>query len=188
MIIYSRVSVAGIDPVTLDEVKLHLRIDGDSEDTLIQSLIRVATRLCETYAGLSFTTQTRVVKLDRFRGSDVILPYGPVTEVTSIAYVDGDDDPQTISGSDYTLDTQSGISKIRVLESWPFTNNTANNIVITYTAGFGTPDDLPEVAKHAIKMTVALLYQNRGDDKSGGLPDAAMDLLDSIKVYWDAEY
>lgn len=33
--------------VSLDEVKLYLRIDGDEEDTLITELISIATEICE---------------------------------------------------------------------------------------------------------------------------------------------
>ena len=33
--------------VTLEEVKLYLRIDGDEEDTLITNFISTATQICE---------------------------------------------------------------------------------------------------------------------------------------------
>jgi uncharacterized phiE125 gp8 family phage protein len=187
MIIYSRVTSSPANPITLEETKLHLRVDGTDDNLLIDSLIRVATRLCETYAGLSFITQTRTVKLDYFDKSDVILPYGPVTAVTGVTYIDGDDAPQTVNAADYKLDTQSGLAKIRVTETWPYTNETLNNVVVTYTAGYGAADAVPDVIKHAIKMTVASLYENRGDEK-GSIPSGAQDLLDTIKVYWNAEY
>ena len=33
--------------VTLDEVKIYLRLDGNNEDSLIESLIQTAQNLCE---------------------------------------------------------------------------------------------------------------------------------------------
>jgi uncharacterized phiE125 gp8 family phage protein len=119
---------------------------------------------------------------------DISLPYGPVQSVTSVAYVDGDDASQTVDAGDYTLDTQSGLSKIRITDDWPETNRSLNNVVVTYVAGYTSSDDVPETVKHAVKMTVARLYEHRGDEDTGSLSDAAMDLLDSVKVYWNAEY
>jgi len=188
MILYSRVSVApGSEPITLSEAKAFLKVDGTDEDALIGSLISVARQVCETYAGLSFAAQTRVVKLDRFPCRDVILPYGPVNTITSIAYVDEDEAPQTIT-SGYTLDTQSGLSKIRITERWPSTNRVMNNVVITYTTGYAS---VPEVVKHAIKMTLGTLYENRQDEIVGTSSQVlswnSQSLLDTVKVYWDAE-
>lgn len=188
MIVYSRVSVQpASEPVSLEDMKVFLKVDGSDEDALITSLISVARQLCETYAGLSFITQTRVVKMDRFNCKDVILPYGPVQSITSLAYVDEDDAPQTIT-SGYTLDTQSGLSKLRVNDDWPVTNNILNNVVITYVAGQATASAL---VQHAIKMEVATLYENRQNEITGNIThmisyNSAM-LLDTIKVYWNAE-
>ena len=187
MIIYSR-GEAATYPITVDEAKIHLRVDGTDEDTYIASLIKVATSLCEAYAGLSFITRTRTIKVDSFYGKDLILPYGPVTAITSIEYVDSDDASQTIDSGDYTLDMSSGMAKVRVTESWPYTNLTLNNVVITYVAGRATAADVPEIVKQAIKATVANLFENRGEsEKPGGLSWLAMDLLDTVKVYWNAE-
>lgn len=186
MIVYSRVSTQpGSEPVTLDEAKLWLKVDGSDEDALITSLIVVARQVCETYAGLSFITQTRQVKLDRFCG-DVILPYGPVTSVTQFIYFDPDDAEQEITEDDYTLDIQSGLAKIRIgEEGWPSTNRQLNNVAITYEAGYATAADVPEVAKLAIKKRMALDYEKRGDTDDDS--EDWMRLLDTIKVYWNAE-
>jgi uncharacterized phiE125 gp8 family phage protein len=188
MIVYSRViDSPESEPVTLEEVKTHLRIDGSDEDSYLTSLIVVARTICEAYAGLSFLTQTRVVKLDKLCG-DVILPYGPVQSVSDFIYLDGDGTEQAIASDTYTLDTQSGLTKIRVTENWPDTNRTLNNVAITYVAGYET---VPEVIKHAIKMQVATLYENRQDEVVGQVGHmigwSSQALLDTVKVYWNAE-
>jgi uncharacterized phiE125 gp8 family phage protein len=190
MILYSKVETAPTSlPVSLDEVKAALRLTGSEDNALLSSYIESATRMCEAYAGLSFITQTRTVKLTNFRGSDVVLPYGPVAAITSIAYVDDNDDDQTVDDTWYTVDTQAGISKVRINSDfdWPTTNGSLNNVVITYTTGYGDSSAVPVVAKEAIIRRVAHFYENRGDQKS--TPDTDwMDLLDTIKVYWNAEY
>lgn len=189
MIIYSKVTEAPeSEPVTVDEAKAWCKVDGTDEDAIFTRLIKVARIMCESYAGLSFITQTRVVKLDRFTCRDVILPYGPVTAVTEFAYKDGNGDTQTVAADTYTLDTQSGLAKVRVTDTWPDTDRTLNNVEITYTAG---SESAPEVAKQAILMQVATMYENRQDEVIGSSANvinySSQMLLDTIKVYWNAE-
>jgi uncharacterized phiE125 gp8 family phage protein len=183
MIVYSRVTVApASEPITLTEAKAWLKVDGTDDDALLTSLITAARIACENYAGLSFITQTRTVKLDRFCG-DVILPYGPVASVTSVAYKKEDDTDGTINSSDYTLDIQSGLSKIRINEDgWPYTNRTLNNVVVTYVAGAGAAT---EIMKLGVKQKLAVDYEKRGDTNEES--EAWMSTLDLIKVYWNAE-
>lgn len=185
MIIYSRVTDAEDEEITLDEAKSWIKVDGSDEDARITSLITSARRICEAYAGLSFIAQTRQVKLDKFCG-DIILPYGPVSEVSSVKYYDEDDVEQTLDSSRYTIDTQSGLAKIRIdSEGWPDSNRTMNNIVVEYEAG---PDLMDAIAKEATFKTIARLYEKRGDSQDGPvLTDDVIDLLDLIKVYWNAE-
>ena len=186
MIIYSNATLPGTYPVTLTEVKAWLKIDGTDEDTLLTSLIASATAECESYSGLSFITRTRTVKLSSFNGRDLILPYGPVTTLTSIAYTDEDDDAATVDAADYSLDIASGLARVRVTESWPYTNKTLSNVVVTYVAGYANAAAVPEVIKTAIKQKVALDFEKRGDVDTDS--EAWMRTLDTVKVYWNAEY
>lgn len=191
MIIYSKVTEApASEPVTVDEAKAWCKVDGTDEDAIFTRLIKVSRIMCESYAGLSFITQTRVVKLDRFTCRDVILPYGPVTAVTEFAYKDGNGDAQTVAADTYTLDTQSGLAKVRVTDTWPDTDRTLNNVEITYTAGYDD-EEVPEIAKQAILMQVATMYENRQDEVIGSSANvinySSQMLLDTIKVYWNAE-
>lgn len=186
MIIYSNATLPATLVVSLVEVKAWLKVDSTDDDTLLTSLIASATAECEAYSGLSFITRTRTVKLTSFGGKDLILPYGPVTALSSITYSDEDDAPQTIDAADYTLDSASGLARVRVTESWPYTNDILNNVTVTYVAGYANAAAVPEVIKTAIKQKIALDYEKRGDDS--GNSDAWMRTLDTVKVYWNAEY
>ena len=186
MIIYSNATLPATLVVSLTEVKAWLKIDGTNEDTLLTSLIASATAECEAYAGLSFITRTRTVKLDSFSGRELILPYGPVTALSSIAYSDEDDVSTPISSGDYTYDIASGLARVRVTESWPATNRALSNVVVTYVAGFANAAAVPELIKTAVKQKIALDYEKRGD--STEYSDHWMRTLDPIKVYWNAEY
>jgi uncharacterized phiE125 gp8 family phage protein len=187
MILYSRASLPTTLVVSLPEAKEWLKLaDDTTEDTLLTSLILAVTQECEAYSGLSFITRTRTVKLTSFSGRDVFLPYGPVTSITSIAYVDSDDANQTVDSADYTLDIESGLSKVRITESWPTTNLILNNVTITYVAGYADAASVPEVIKTAIKKRLSFHYEKRGDVSAYSTD--WMDLLDTVKVYWNAEY
>ena len=53
-----------VEPVTIDEVQSFLRIDGDSEDGMLSSLITVARDWAERSSGRSFITQDWEMILD----------------------------------------------------------------------------------------------------------------------------
>ncbi|WP_096232267.1 head-tail connector protein [Thermoanaerobacterium sp. RBIITD] len=47
-----------LEPVSLEEAKLHLRVDGTEEDALISALISTAREFCESFTGRSLALQT----------------------------------------------------------------------------------------------------------------------------------
>lgn len=58
-----------VEPVSLAEAKLHLRIDSEAEDTLIQSLIASARAWCEDYLDRTLVFTQWTMRLDSFYGS-----------------------------------------------------------------------------------------------------------------------
>lgn len=187
------------EPVTLDEAKTHLRVDGDDEDTYITSLIKVARIMCEAYSGLSFLTQTREIKLDYFPcARSIEIPNGPVQSVDDFVYVDSDGNSVAmVDGTDYRVDLHSDIARVQAVSSWP-TNvwptpgDQFNSVSIAYTAGYTNDDHdpLPEVIKQAILMQVGSLYENRQDEVVGSMGHMinvnSQMLLDTVKVYHNA--
>ena len=74
------------EPLSVGEAKLHLRIDGADEDTLISRLIAAARRQVETAAGLVMITQSWSIFLDRWPGGRLTAdPLGPPAPVVAIA-------------------------------------------------------------------------------------------------------
>ena len=65
-------TVPVIEPVTVDEIKLFGRIDGEEEDILIEGFIRAAREACETYLGRALISQTITMTMD-FWGWNLIL-------------------------------------------------------------------------------------------------------------------
>ena len=68
-----------VEPVSLAEVKEHLRVDGPDEEPLIVALITTARLTIEHLAGLALVTQRWAVVLDAWPDATAIeLPVAPV--------------------------------------------------------------------------------------------------------------
>jgi uncharacterized phiE125 gp8 family phage protein len=189
MATYSKVTVQPTsEPIDLNTAKAHLRITWDYDDAYIATnIIPAARQRCEIYSGLSFFTQTRALKLDKFPadGSAVELPYGPVQSISSISYVDGDGATQTWSSSEYVVDSSSDLARVQPGSAYdyPSTDERLNAVTITYVCG-NTLANIPAIIKQAVLLECSNLYENRGE--SSDLSTAAKALLDQVKVYWYA--
>ena len=71
------------EPVTADEVKDQLRLDGTDQDTMIDLLIAAARAGVEKYLGRALITQTLQLFYDSFP-AEIELPYPPYQSVSHI--------------------------------------------------------------------------------------------------------
>jgi len=163
-IVYSKVtSVPSVEPLTLTEAKLDLKIDSTDEDDLLDILIKAARETVEIRTGRSLITQSRAIKMDYFPCTDTIrIPNGPVQAITHIKYYDDDEVLQTLSDSDYWVDADSDIARVVVKDSWPSTEDRPNAVVITYTCGYGAAgSNVPAPLRKAMLFILGHLYENR---------------------------
>ena len=163
-IIYSKVTTEpSIEPITLTEAKVHLKVDHTDEDSLITILIQGSRETIEQRTNRSLITQTRTIKLDYFPWSQTIcLPDGPLISVTSVKYYDENLTFQTFSSSDYWVDTNSNIPRVIVKDSWPGTYAMPNAVEIIYSAGYGASGSyVPKALKQAMYLIIGHLYENR---------------------------
>ena len=88
-----QISTAGIEPVSLAEMKLHLRETNTDQDALISALIRSARSYAENLTNRVFCYQTRELSLPYFprfvpSSTDpadynvIFLPRAPLISVT----------------------------------------------------------------------------------------------------------
>ena len=77
-----------VEPVSLAEAKLHLRVDFDDDDALIESLISAARVAAETLTGRQSCTARWIRTLDGFPCSSLQLHRCPVQSVVEISYQD----------------------------------------------------------------------------------------------------
>lgn len=151
-----------VEPLTLDEVKEQALPAGTDDDNLLTRLISVAREQAESLTKRSLAPKTLELVLDTWPGSEIRLPAGPVTAVSSVKYVDEDEAEQTLSTDVYEVDTDSLVArvKLRSAESWPDLNEQLNAVRVRYTAGFARAD-VPQQVKQWMLIRIASLYAQR---------------------------
>lgn len=160
------------EPVSVDELKDFLRVNGTDDDTLVTSLGKAARERCEDYCSRAFLTQTIDLALDCVPRRDVVLPRAQeLQSVTSVTFYDDDNASTVMSASDYLIDDYSEPGRIVLVNgaTWPaVTLRAANGIIIRYIVGWEDADSVPEAVKTAIKQTAQWVYD--GED---GVPQEA---------------
>lgn len=171
------------EPVTLADMKLHLRVDNNDEDELISALIKAARMWCEGYQGRAYLTQTLTVKFDAFVDC-LDLPRPPLQSLT-ITYVDTDGDTQTLSSTYYSVDTTSEPGRLYLAynQSWPSTRNDKHAVTVTAVCGWETVAAVPAQIKAAIKLLVAHLYENREAVSSLSLHDVPLSIKSLLATH-----
>jgi uncharacterized phiE125 gp8 family phage protein len=172
--------------VTLAEAKAQCRVSHTSEDTLIQTYIVAATNFVERQISFSLMTRTYALSLDEFTDA-IELPRGPVSQVTSVQYVNPAGTLTTISPSMYTVDLSSRPQWIVRNSSavWPNPMDGVNMVTVTYKAGADVlPDTLADL-KAAILLLIGHWYVNRETvsiaNMAMEIPYAVTSLLDGYR-------
>ena len=162
-----KIATAAADtPVTLTEAKAHLRYDLTTEDTLITTLIKVATEYAEKRLSRALITQTWDLYLEDFPAEDtIILPFPPLQTISHVKYYDKNNILQTWASSNYDVDSirEPG----RIVQSatgagYPNTYDRPNAVNIRFVAGYGAAStNVPETIRAGIKLLISHLFENR---------------------------
>lgn len=150
------------EPVTLADVKAHLRLDRDSEDDLLGGLIRAAREEIERSAGLALIEQKWRLALDEWpREGCVAIPLHPVREILSVTAYGSEGEASLIDPSACQADLASRPARLH-LEGPPGALRAMNGIEIDFAAGFGeAATDVPDLLRRAIVLLVAHWYEFR---------------------------
>jgi hypothetical protein len=95
---------------------------------------------------------------------------GTVTSSGVIKYYGTDDTEYSMTGTDYFVDTKSEPGRISLAsdKSWPDTTlRPINGICITFVAGYGEAESVPQNIKNAILLLIGHLYEHREDVITG---------------------
>lgn len=172
------------EPITLEEAKMHLRVDGEDEDLYITALIRAAREVCENYCNRAILSQAITLKMQNFPDCHIVLRYGNIQSIASIKYMDREGQEQTIAPTDYVLHNvhESYVIAPAYGKSFPTTRGDFGNITILYIAGWVQVTDVPAAIRHAMLLTIGDMYENREDAKRMATT-ASMRLLNPYKLW-----
>lgn len=150
------------EPVTIDDVRAYLRITDDSENALLQSLIKTARETVEARAGLALLTQSWRLHIDRWPRSNRLALYRyPVISVDAVTAYLPDGTPVIFEATGWNLQL-AGRPQRLYLQARPDMVS-LKGLEIDLTAGFGdNASAVPDVLKQAILVLVAHLYEFRG--------------------------
>jgi uncharacterized phiE125 gp8 family phage protein len=190
MIALKRTTDPTEQPVLLEELKDHLRIDGADDDAYLHSLIYGATARFEDDTHRAVCTQTWTYNLDRFPSGDTLWLYRPpLASVTSVKYTPNGGIAQTFDSDSYIVDTASEPARIVLNDgySWPSsTLQAANGVEVIYVCGMAR-EDVPDLWRQAIKFLAAHWYENREsttDVRTNPVTQTYESIVESIKVHW----
>ncbi len=155
------------EPLTLDEVKTHLRIelDNNEDDFSLYGSLLAATESVENFLNRKVVTQTLDFYVDRFPAKEFItLPGGRLASITSLKYTDSDDSETTWTASNYFASVTSEPGRLNLAYGIPWPSVTLkprDAIVVRYVVGYGTGDQAPASIRQAVLLTIGHFWQNR---------------------------
>ena len=183
------------EPITLAEAYAHLRIDSDSsgsiDDAWLEGQISAVREYCEGYLGRALAPRTMELASTSFPSVAFLLPFGPVTEVLSVTYIDTDGAEQAFEDSTGPLfELDQFVTPAQVLavygETWPSAQASANSVKVQYVAGYVREQDsqndpvLPKLARSAMLILLGCAYMEREGKDYANTLDAAHALLDIV--------
>lgn len=167
------------EPVTLEAVKLHLRVDGEGEDALIQSLIAASRQQAEAMTGRVLVTQKWRYTSDQFPAAAIALPNPPLVSVERIGYLDSEGNDQEIPPAGYRVHTSALIGMVSpgVNQRWPATFPDPEAITVDFTAGYGPADKVPPAIKQWMLLSIGTWYACR--------ESLGVNMTDLPREHWD---
>lgn len=178
-----------IEPISVDEAKVYLKIDHEAENEVVAALISAARLNVERVTRRVLIEQHWRLYLDKLPENKLIeLGIGPVREVLQATYYEADGQAQQISPNDYVIDVSSIPARLKFNLNVQHDHvRPLNGYEIDFVAGFGpTTLDVPHDLRQAILMLVVHWYQNRSavitDMNGTTTPQGVNELLQPYRV------
>ncbi|MGE6743523.1 head-tail connector protein [Allorhizobium pseudoryzae] len=184
---YAVIEQPGAEPLTLAQVKAHLRVEHAEEDDLLAGLVTVARQFLEAETGVCLMRQRLRLYLDRWPKDGVIqLLRGPVQSLDAVTVYEADGSPVSVPVADHLLDGDSRPSRLWLRDT-PQPGQAINGIEIDLTVGFGEAGaDVPGPLIRALLIHVAQMYAVRGtfslDQQPAAVPDGYERLIAGYRM------
>ena len=194
------------EPVTLSEVKDHLRLDHSDSDTMLESLITASRQYVEEILNRALVQQTRTAYFKDWPETRSTyfkvepeqnffeLPGAPLQSVSSVKYTDTDGATSTFDKYEVVTTRAPGRVVLKDGESWPTATllHESYPINIEYVCGYeadetASPTDyranIPQSVRNAILLDIELRYDRPPEEYQKRLEQVIHSLLSVYKVW-----
>ena len=159
-----------VEPLSLADAKVYLRVAHDDDDDVIAALIAAARIHVEATTRRALITQTWRLTRDAWPrdGRIAVLP-APLRSLVAARVYDADGVAQTIDLQSFVLDIAAAPGVIS-FAPWSLTasGQAVAGIELDVELGYGDADsDVPAPLRQAIRMLVAHWYENRAIAATG---------------------
>lgn len=190
--------------ISLEQAKLHLRVDHTDEDEMIAVYLDAAMAYVDGPGGLLgrqlMPAEYRMVLSDFSRV--LCLPFPPTIAVTRISYLDTSGVETVLDPSVYRVtglnDRQEGARVVLgAAQTWPTVYSEEgwpDRVFVEFSAGYENPSSpadhpVPGSIRQAVLMLMADFYETRPGSVVGTtaaeMPHGVLALLAPHRLYWD---
>jgi uncharacterized phiE125 gp8 family phage protein len=169
-----RHTAPSVEPVTLSEAKVQCRVDTDTDDAYITTLIFTARQYVEDVLDISMISAVWEARYDTFPIWEIILPRPPMQNAAvTVVYRDEGGNNQTITSGSGAFQMDFYATPGRVFPvygaAWPAVRGDENSVTVRWSAGYGASgSSVPGILKHLILLLVAHWYEARQPVAAGG--------------------
>lgn len=168
MATYRLVTAPSTEPLTYAEAKAYLRLNDDSEQTFVTSLIVVARQLVEDQIWRPLISQVMSMNFDKSELTTQVynINKSPLISVDSVTYYDLNNTLQTLAATQYESDIYGNPARFRI-KTMPQVYDRMNALQVTFTCGYANAASVPTPIKQAMYMIIGHYYENRQDVVTG---------------------
>ena len=185
----TRATGPAVEPLTVAEAKLHLRVDITDDDAYIGTLITAAREWVENYLDRTLITTQLILRAAEFPTEELELARPPMVAsgtatAVVITYTLADTTTATLSTALYRVDRTSTPGNVAPIinGTWPSdVIEDANAVAVTYWAGYGpTSASVPATIRHAMLMLIGHWYDRRSAVLTGTISKAIEFAVESL--------
>ena len=162
-----QVQTAGAQAITTAQGKQHIHVEYDTaaDNTEIDNMIQAATQQVEAFTGRICMPTVIDFHLSGFPTGGIVLPFSPVTTLTSVKYYDSSNVQQTWAATNYYVSLYEEPLRIRyVNDSYPTVYQyRMDAVTVRFTCGYADADAVPRSMRQAILLKLGEYYGVRGD-------------------------
>ncbi|WP_420411280.1 head-tail connector protein [Roseibium sp.] len=182
-----RLTDPATEPVTVEEMRAHLRLNGSDEDNSLAGFLKAARSHIEQSTRRALISQTWRLYLDGWPGGRIVrLPVCPVLSVDQITVYDTDGNASQLATDDWQLDRSVQPERVKIKLGAGLPVNQLMAAEIDFTAGYGaTAADIPEEFRQAVRLLAGHWFEHReaGSDLAvASLPQGLDRLLSTARV------